>query len=98
MVFLIIIAALIYVLAGMLLASNVTIINKRFENEAERQNGDAIIETNSRTIKILLVVGLFLGMPGALAMDLSLLAGIIILGVSFIVGIIIRIIMGVRDA
>lgn len=86
-----IISILLYVLAGLLFASNAIMSAKRFESEEEKRDIEIICEKNSKHIGILLLVGAFLGISGALAFELSWKIGVGILIVAFIVGIIIRI-------
>ncbi len=93
MVILIIIAGLLYILAGLLGASNAIATTKRFETEEEKRDSEIISEKNRKTIGVLLLIGLFLGIPGSLALDLSWKVGIAILIGSFIAGVIIRMVM-----
>ncbi len=86
-----ILSILLYVLAGLLFASNAIMSAKRFESEEEKQNIEIICEKNSKHIGILLLVGAFLGISGALAVELSWKIGVGILIAAFIVGVIIRI-------
>ena len=93
MIIMIIVASLIYFLAGLLFASNAIISTRRFSTEEEQKDSEAITDKNFKTIGILMIIGAILGIPGAMSLDLSLKIGVGILVGAFIVGMFIRIII-----
>ncbi len=59
MIIMIIVASLIYILAGLLFASNAIISTRRFSTEEEQKDSEAITDRNFKTIGILMIIGAF---------------------------------------
>lgn len=90
MILMIIIAALFYILAGTLFASNIYIM---LSHDGERERNEAISNKNSKVIWFLLIVGAILGIISVFSLHISFIIGIGVLLGAFLIGVSIRIIL-----
>ena len=92
-----IISGILYLIVGILITTDIILSSKRYSSEEENMHINDILEKNSKKIGPLLIIGAILGIGISVTNNISWQTGLTILIVGFVSGIVIRIVMQIKQ-